>query len=172
MKHILACCIFCSLLACKSLPAQDSIGNIIRQHEYRYLCQLFNSPVPAFFNATLYMAVSDWLGVPYRYAGTTLKGVDCSAFVRCVMRDAFGIDAQGNSGTLYAQSLRVRKKNLEQGDLVFFKTRNRRVSHVGIYLGDNKFAHSSRSNGVIVSDMDNVYYKTRYAGGGRLRERK
>jgi lipoprotein Spr len=167
MKRLFIICL--SVWFCAYTPArsQDADG-FIRVQQSGYLSQLFPYPVPDFFNAPLYLAVSDWLGVPYRYAGTSIRGIDCSAFVRKVLGKAYGIHLMGNSAGLFQTTSRVPRRKLEQGDLVFFRTGRKRISHVGIYLGDNKFAHSSRSRGVIVSDLDTPYYRHRYAGAGRL----
>jgi lipoprotein Spr len=63
----------------------------------------------------------------------------------------------------------VNRRNLREGDLVFFKINNRKVSHVGIYISNNKFVHASTSRGVVVNDLDEEYYARRFAYGGRVR---
>ncbi len=148
-------------------PAQEP-DSFIRQQQRGYLAQALSLPVPEYFHAGLYLAVADWLGVPYRYAGTTIRGIDCSAFVRKVFSYAYGIDLDGNSRNMFQATRRIHLKQLQQGDLVFFKTNRRGISHVGIYLGNNKFAHSSRSRGVTVTDLDSPWFLKRYAGAGRL----
>jgi len=134
-----------------------------------YYSQLTGISVHEICNTFLYGAIESWLGVPYRYAGRSRKGIDCSAFVSVVYNNAFDSQVQGNSYTMYQNSKPVKKNDLEEGDLVFFKTsRHKTISHVGVFLGNNKFAHASRTNGVIISDLQNSYYKKRFVRGGRL----
>jgi lipoprotein Spr len=62
----------------------------------------------------------------------------------------------------------IKKSALKEGDLVFFKIKQKRISHVGVYVGNNKFAHASVQNGVIISDLDEPYYKMYFYKGGRV----
>jgi lipoprotein Spr len=64
---------------------------------------------------------------------------------------------------------RVNRRNLQEGDLIFFKINNRNVSHVGIYISNNKFVHASTSRGVMINDLDENYYSRNFAFGGRVR---
>lgn len=68
----------------------------------------------------------------------------------------------------YAASTRVDKSSLQEGDLVFFKIRTSNISHVGLYVGDGKFVHSSSSKGVVISNLSDNYWTRYYAGGGRI----
>lgn len=136
--------------------------------EKSYFEQIFGFPFTDAFNPSWYESIYHWLGTPYRYAGKSLKGIDCSNFVNEVYKSVFGFIAGGNSAEQFARTLRVNKAELKEGDLVFFKINKNRISHVGIYLGNDRFAHSSRSKGVIVSNLKHPYYKTRFAGAGRL----
>ncbi len=114
--------------------------------------------------------VIKYLDTPYRYGGTTEKGLDCSAFTGAVYKNSLQINLPRSSADQYGVGEKVRDQDdLQFGDLVFFKTRRRaRVSHVGIYLGERLFAHASTSKGVIVSSLDETYYKKRYVGARRL----
>jgi lipoprotein Spr len=133
-----------------------------------YFEQIFGFPFSDAFNPSWYESIYHWLGTPYRYAGKNLKGIDCSNFVNEVYKSVMGFMAGTNSAEQYARSQRINKEELKEGDLVFFKINRKRISHVGIYLGNDRFAHSSRSKGVIISDLKHPYYKTRFAGAGRL----
>ena len=117
----------------------------------------------------LYIELENWFGTRYRYAGGTGAGIDCSGLVKALYKNVYGIPLQGGSLSLFQSCKRIDPKDLSESDLVFFKTRKNRVSHVGLYLRDGYFVHSTRGNGVIVSHMDEAYYKQRFAGSGRVK---
>lgn len=119
-------------------------------------------------NIKLLETIDEWYGTRYRYGGTTKSGIDCSAFVRAVYKVVFGIDLPRTAREQFrAAALAV--SNLQTGDLLFFNTSGG-ISHVGMYLGNNKFVHASTSRGVIVSDLDENYYAARYLGARRMSE--
>lgn len=107
-------------------------------------------------------------GVRYRYGGMTTRGMDCSGLVARVL-GLHGIDAPHNSTALYKLGRRVSKAELRPGDLVFFNTRGRGISHVGIYVGDGEFIHASSGRGrVRVDTLEEGYYSRRYVGARRI----
>jgi lipoprotein Spr len=116
----------------------------------------------------LYYQVYDWLGTRYKYSGNSKKGIDCSGFVSEMYRHTYCIQLNGSSGSIFNQVKPVEKPELKEGDILFFKIRKNQISHVGVYLGNNKFAHASVHSGVIVSDLDEQYYKKHFYKGGRL----
>ena len=116
----------------------------------------------------LYYQVYDWLGTRYKYSGNSKKGIDCSGFVSEMYRNTYCIELNGSSGSIYTQVKPVEKDNLQEGDILFFKIRRNQISHVGVYLGNNKFAHASVHSGVVVSDLEEKYYKKYFYKGGRL----
>ncbi len=111
--------------------------------------------------------VEPLIGISYRYGGTTTKGFDCSGFVRYVFKQ-FDIELPRSSSDMIKLGQKVTKNELRPGDLVFFNTSGKGVSHVGIYMGDNKFVHSSTSKGVVYTDLDSEYYAKRYVGARRI----
>ena len=119
-------------------------------------------------NPELLREVAGWLGTPYQYGGTTKAGADCSGFAKEVYLDVYGINLERVTVNMAQSSRRISKRNLREGDLVFFRINGRRISHVGIYLSNNKFIHASTSRGVIVSDLDENYYSRNFAFGGRV----
>jgi len=167
MKKALVMWVLGWLIPTCTMAQPDDGPDIIRTNQHGYLSQLFGYSIPDSFDPGLYLAVSEWLGTPYRYAGAARSGVDCSGFVRLVYAEAYGTSPAGNSRTLYATSRRIPADSLREGDLVFFRTRRHQVSHVGIYLGNGKFVHSSRSLGVTVSELSESYYRKRFAGARR-----
>lgn len=143
--------------------------NIMEDYLKGYYSQIFGVEMTGIFNTSLYATIEQWLGTPYRYAGKTFKGIDCSAFVNKIYENAYCFFIKGNSLEMYRNSKHVTKDELAEGDLVFFNTnRNKIISHVGVYLGNNKFAHASRTRGVIVSDLTHSYYKRYFVNGGRI----
>ena len=116
------------------------------------------------------MEVIKYLGTPYKYGGTTKDGIDCSAFTQTVYKDVFNIDLQRSARLQYTQGQVIEKgEELKYGDLVFFNTRQRvKPGHVGIYIGDNLFAHASSKKGVTITSIDYDYYTRTYMGARRF----
>ena len=119
-------------------------------------------------NPVLLREIVGWLGTPYRFGGKTKSGADCSGFAKVVYREVYGINLERVTVNMAQNSRRVSKRNLQEGDLVFFRINGRRISHVGIYLSNNKFIHASTSRGVVINDLDENYYSSRFAFGGRV----
>jgi len=118
--------------------------------------------------ARLLRVAQRMLAVPYRFGGTTLWGLDCSGFVQKAF--AFlDLDLPRTAREQFREGAKVAKADLSPGDLVFFRTYAKYPSHVGIYLGDNRFVHASSSERkVTVESLDTPYYVKRYIGAKRL----
>ena len=115
----------------------------------------------------LYAMLAKWSKDPYRYAGRTSQGIDCSGLVCEIQRTVYGRSYSGGSADIYPKLTKIPKEELQEGDMVFFKIRKNKISHVGLYLGNNLFLHATTKAGVIVSDLDEDYYRRRYFGAGR-----
>jgi len=120
-------------------------------------------------NYTLYSFIDDWYGVPYHYAGHAKTGIDCSDFVSILYQTVYGRDISGTAGNQFEACSVVKKDDLQEGDLVFFKINSKSISHVGVYLQNNKFVHASVHSGVVISDLDESYYKLYFYKGGRMK---
>jgi cell wall-associated NlpC family hydrolase/nucleoid-associated protein YgaU len=108
------------------------------------------------------------LNVPYRFGGSTLRGIDCSAYVQRVF-GLMDVQIPRTAREQYAVGARVGRDDIQVGDLVFFRTYASYASHVGIYLGDNLFIHaSSMVRRVSIDRMDQPYYRKRFLGARRL----
>ena len=118
------------------------------------------------------MEIIKYINTPYKYGGNSQDGIDCSAFTQNVFSSSLDVLLLRSAREQFTQGYPIRnKENLTFGDLVFFNTRRAvRPGHVGIYIGDDLFAHASSSKGVIVSSLDHKYYKKKYMGGRRINE--
>jgi lipoprotein Spr len=120
-------------------------------------------------NERLYSFIEEWYGTPYRLGGNAKSGIDCSAFVKELYERVYHTELLRTSGEQFNNSSYISDQGeLQEGDLVFFKIRSRRITHVGIYLANGRFVHASSSKGVVISDLSDSYWKRYYAGGGRV----
>ncbi|KAA9004648.1 NlpC/P60 family protein [Paenibacillus spiritus] len=121
----------------------------------------------AFADSKIDKVIDKAIGTKYSSGGTSTSGFDCSGFTMYVF-NKIGIDLPHQSGSQYQLGDAVAKSDLRPGDLVFFNTTGRGVSHVGIYVGEGRFAHASSSKGVTISSLGDSYYVNRYVGAKRV----
>lgn len=123
-------------------------------------------------NPELYTEVFRWYRTCYRYGGNSSKGIDCSHFVNMLYEKIYGRKLQSSSSAIYTQCTPLKGgiHKAEEGDLLFFKIKKKRISHIGLYLQNGKFAHASTQAGVIISDLEEPYYKKRFYKAGRLED--
>ncbi len=133
---------------------------------------LLDTEVESLPNKSLLEKVDDWYGVRYRRAGNSKSGVDCSGFTVAVYTAVYGLMLPRVSREQYRISRKISTTELQEGDLVFFNTTGRGVSHVGIYLGNNRFIHASVSKGVMVNSLFDTYYLKRFVGAGRIDDKQ
>lgn len=107
------------------------------------------------------------IGTKYVSGGISTNGFDCSGFTMYVF-DKIGINLPHQSGSQYQMGTAISRDDIRAGDLVFFNTSGKGVSHVGIYVGEGKFAHASTSRGVTISSLSDSYYVKRYVGAKRI----
>lgn len=128
---------------------------------------LLNTDVELLSDNQLLPYIDEWYGTRYKMGGTTKSGIDCSAFTQAVYLSAFAVNLPRTARDQYRSARIISATELKEGDLVFFNTRGG-ISHVGIYLQNNKFVHASSTNGVKISDLFEPYYLKRYMGAGRI----
>lgn len=136
----------------------------------QFFSQVMGVAISATSNTKMYQFIYDWLGTPYRLGGTSEKGIDCSAFAYKLYDKTFNTIIGNNSRNIFSMVNPVNKEDLKEGDLVFFKIHSSSISHVGVYIGDHKFAHASSSKGVMISNLEEPYWQKYYYKGGRILE--
>jgi cell wall-associated NlpC family hydrolase len=112
--------------------------------------------------------IQSYLGTPYKGKSQTREGMDCSAFTAAVFDDFNRTKLPATARKQSKTGQKVDRHKLRYGDLVFFRTSGSSVSHVGIYIGDDEFAHSSTSTGVMISNLKEKYWRKRYVGARRI----
>jgi cell wall-associated NlpC family hydrolase len=150
-KAALVCALLASSWACTPFQRDDSPG--------------VATPDPG---VSLVHTAKTLMGTPYRWGGTGPAAFDCSGLVMYVHRQ-FGYEVPRTAAQQYKEATRVKRRDLQPGDLVFFKLSGRKISHVGIYTGDDYFIHAPQSGGrVRLASLDNAYFRKRFAGAGRF----
>ena len=122
-------------------------------------------------NHKLYLEAAEWIGTPYRAGGDNKRGTDCSGLTCQLYKKVYHTKLPRSTDTQKKESNKITKRNLREGDLVFFTSSRsgKRVAHVGIYLKNGKFIHASTSQGVIISHLNEPYYTKHWISGGRVR---
>lgn len=120
-------------------------------------------------NPKLAQSIAAWFGTPYLYGGCDKNGVDCSCFVGNIYKEVYRITLKRTANDIFQQCSPVAQSKLTEGDLVFFTNSNGKISHVGIFLCENTFVHSSTSHGVSFSKLTDTYWSKHFYKGGRIK---
>ncbi|HEY4967467.1 MAG TPA: C40 family peptidase [Puia sp.] len=150
-----------------TIPISGNAGYDPLQIKYAILT---NTEVEELNNPRLLLFMDQWYGVPYHYGGKSKDGIDCSAFTCQLISEVYNVNQLPRmSADQYRATRRIPKKDLREGDLVFFHTlgKGHKVTHVGVYLYNNRFVHASVA-GVQISDLGEGYYLHHYVGAGRV----
>ena len=149
----------------------DEIGQIARQSS------VTASPPPAVSSSAGRGDVDDligsamgFLGVAYRFGGASPSGFDCSGFMQYIFRKAFAVNLPRTSAEQANVGVAVNRSQLQPGDMVFFRTAGSRISHVGMYIGNDRFIHAPRTGKRIeITSLSNRYWSARYATARRVK---
>lgn len=119
-------------------------------------------------NKVLYRFIDKWHGTNYRYGGKTIAGIDCSGFSQKLYEEVYHLELTRTAQDQYNNSKREKKADsAEEGDLVFFRERGKRITHVGVYLANKYFIHSSTSSGVMISSLDEEHWHKHFVAVGK-----
>ena len=180
MRLCLSALLAASVLACASgamaAPAEPDTDDMVRLLNDKGLLVQLGDQIGQVRQTVgeraseLVMNAMGFLGVPYRRGGASAEtGFDCSGFVRAMYQQTVGLILPRRADQQAAATTTIDKSELRPGDLVFFNTMRRTFSHVGIYIGDNKFIHSPRSGSEVrVEDMRLGYWQARFNGARRV----
>ncbi len=161
--------LFAHHAAAKEKPAKRSAASSPRPQKTQALPQ---APEEKLQEEKIQEEMEKYLGVRYKRGGNSAKGFDCSGFVKQVYSEVFGVDLPHQSSEQNQCSLfsKVSPEELKTGDLVFFSAgRNSKgINHVGVFLSDGKFIHSSRTKGVAISSLEDTHWKARLVSSKRL----
>jgi lipoprotein Spr len=177
MRQLTICLLFLILGA--KTQAQQGIDSLLTGETTTYdslcndsLLQYWTEKyalLPGMLNQPLLLALfEDWKGTPYRYGGNSRKGIDCSGFVSLLYDSVYRIRLEGGSADIYRKMVPIDKAALSEGDLVFFKIHKRRISHVGLYLSNDKFIHATTRGGVMINDLKEPYYRRYFYSAARI----
>lgn len=159
MKNVFWCFTVSFLLLCSiNIYANNNSVAIdtseVQQYFLKYGVELHEKS-----NYYLYNQIYQLRNIPYHFSGRSEKGLDCSGFTIHVFDKVFNVKLSGGSRDIFAKTASVSNDEMKEGDLVFFKIWKKQISHIGIYLGNGKFAHTTTHGGVMVNDLSEAYYK-------------
>ena len=149
----------------KSEDLKPDEAEQLSQLQIKY-AQLLDVEIEKTNNKPLYEFIEDWMDTRYRFGGSTKSGIDCSGFSSMLCKEVYKINLPRMASEQYKVCEKINKENMSEGDLVFFNTRGG-VSHVGVYLMNDYFIHSSTKEGVVISSLNEEYYHNRFIGAGR-----
>lgn len=162
------------LSACSSPPrptagknkyeVKDAYGLLLQASQAEFVDLVHDNSA---ISSRILKQYASWKGVRYRMGGNSRRGIDCSAFVQRTFHEQFGIELPRSTSAQKYAGFYVAKNQLKAGDLLLFRSRGR-SRHIGIYLGNNRFVHASTSSGVMISSLEDKYWKNRYREGRRV----
>ena len=155
------------LVACHA-KRESSATNTIEKSSTEKYAAMIGIPADDLKNKKLVHFLDNWYGVPYKYGSADKHGIDCSHLACKVMSEVYSKKIAGTAGDIEKASEHIKANKLKEGDLVFFKIESKNVSHIGVYVANNHFIHASSKRGVVISDLNEPYYKKYYYSAGRI----
>ena len=129
---------------------------------------MLDATVEKLSNVGLLKMIDEWWGTRYCMGGTSKECIDCSAFVQVLMSGTYNVSVPRTAQEQYNTGNKIGMEELQEGDLVFFHTSGRTISHVGVYMLNNKFVHASTSGGVMFNDLNDNYWREKFRGATRV----
>lgn len=120
-------------------------------------------------NDKLYQFIAAWYGTPYKYGGCDIKGTDCSCLTINLYKEVYKKNLPRTADEMMKNCDKLSASKVEEGDMVFFKIESKQITHVGVCLKNNKFIHASTKKGVMISDLNEPYFKKYFFSYGRLK---
>lgn len=170
-------CVDSNLFTTETQVSQDEIVDLKRAYKDSKYADYLKEKYAGLMHVTpdhiqslmLYTFIDYWYGTHYRLGGNDKMGIDCSAFAQKLYTTVFGIDLVRTSREQFSSCRFVKEEEkLMEGDLVFFRVKGKRISHVGVYLMNSYFIHSATNGGVMISSLNDDYYRRRFAGAGYI----
>jgi cell wall-associated NlpC family hydrolase len=149
----------------KKTPRKEKVSN---SNDFSKYHSKFGYTIPSNANPKLIETVDSWLGVPYKYGANSKSGTDCSGMIGQVVREVYGINLDRSSNDIFDNTKKISKSQLAEGDLVFFKIDTKKVGHVGLHLHHGYFVHATTRKGVLISNLEETYWKKYFIGCGRF----
>jgi lipoprotein Spr len=161
---VLGLCLFCLSNLWAATPSRKVLNDL---HDIAGFYAAYSIPIDSCSNLELYRRIHHYLGTPYKSRSRS-GGFDCSGFTKTLYREVYDKRLQGGSADIFPKTRPLAKEELMEGDMVFFKIRKGRISHVGVYLGNGRFVHAATRGGVRIDSLEDPYYKRTFFLGGRL----
>jgi len=163
-----------SLVACKSTQPiskkeSSKTGNSDTKFIKKKYAEVLHVSESDIKNTALYQFINQWYGVPYKYAGKDKNGIDCSGLTAMLYQQVYHVTITPSTKALINEVKKIKTSDLKEGDLVFFNIKSSKPSHVGVYLQNQKFVHASSSKGVMISDLNETYFKKYFYSAGRVK---
>lgn len=149
----------------KISPKENSISSKNIKNKYAQILGVKENEIE---NPKLYSFIDEWYGIPYKYGGHDKNGIDCSNFAANLYEHIYNKSITGSSASIFNQCKIISVKDLKEGDLLFFKIEKENISHIGVYLQNNKFVHATTKKGVMIDDLNEPYYKKYLFKAGRV----
>ena len=156
-------------LSCNSKKTitKNNIDDKKKQDVISRYALLLNTDKKKVNNQKLYSFIDEWYGTPYKFGGSDKNGIDCSGFANKFYDEVYDKKIPRTVNDIYNSSNELNKNELKEGDFIFFKIESKKVSHIGIYLINDKFVHASTKKGIMISDLNEPFFQKCFHKFGR-----